>query len=75
MRWGDDGYGADGDDDVDDDHDDARSDDGDGGDDSPLREGIPLRNLPTMKVFSSLCRFHCEECNSPTFALCKLRQL
>ena len=40
MRRSDDGDGADGGADVDDDPDDARSDDGDSGDDSPLREGI-----------------------------------
>ena len=61
MRWDDDGDGADGDYDVDDNPDDARSDDGDGGDDSPSGREFPQRNLPARKVFSSLCHFRREE--------------
>ena len=42
-------------DDDDDDLDDARCDDGDGGDDSPLREGIsPVESLRQEGVFFSL---------------------
>ena len=43
---------GDGDDDDDDAPDDARHDDGDGGDDFPLRGEFPRQNLPARKVFS-----------------------
>ena len=45
------GDGADDDDDDDDDLDDARCNDGDCGDDFPLREGISPVESPTRKVF------------------------
>ena len=56
----DEGDGAD-DDDDDDDPDDARHDDGDGGDDFPLREGISPAESPRQEVVFSLCHFRREE--------------
>ena len=56
----DEGAGAD-DDDDDDDPDDARHDDGDGGVDFPLREGISPAESPRQEGVFSLCRFHREE--------------
>ena len=54
MRWVDDGDGVDGGDDVDDDPDDARCDDGDGGGDFPLWEGIsPAESPLQVGVFFS----------------------
>ena len=55
------GDGADGDDDDDDDPDDARWDEGDGGDDSPVRERISLAESPRQEGVSSLCRFRRKE--------------
>ena len=49
---------ADGDDDDDDDHDDVRCDDGDGGDDSPLREGISPADFCLPESFSLSVVFH-----------------
>ena len=61
MRIYGEGDGAYGDDDDDDDLDDARCDDGDGGDDFPLREGISLAESLHQEGVSSLCRFCREE--------------
>ena len=57
----DEGDGADDDDDDDDDPDDVRHDDGDGGDDFPLREGISPAKSPRRECVFSLCCFHREE--------------
>ena len=55
----DEGDGAD--DDDDDDLDDAWHDDGDGGDDFALREGISPAESPRQEGVFSLYRFHREE--------------
>ena len=55
------GDGADDDDDDDDDLDDARCNDGDGGGDFPLREGISPAESPRQEGVFSLYRFHHEE--------------
>ena len=51
------GDGAGADDDDDDDPDDARHDDGGGGNDFPLREGISPAESPRPEGVFSLCRF------------------
>ena len=56
----DEGDGADDDDDDDDPYD-ARHDDGDGGDDFPLREGISVTESPRQEGVSSLGGFCREE--------------
>ena len=61
MRWDDEDDGADDDDDDDDDLDDARCDDGDGGDDFPLREGIFPAESPRQGGVPSLYGFHREK--------------
>ena len=45
----------------DDDPDDARNNDGDSGDDFPLREGISPAESPCHEGVFSLCRLHREE--------------
>ena len=59
MRWGDDGEGAAGEDGVDDDPDDARRDDGDNGNDFPLREGISPVDLCLPESLFSLSAGFC----------------
>ena len=55
MRWGEDGDGADGEDDVDDDLDDAHDDGDDDGDDLPFREVVsPAESARQRCLFFSV---------------------
>ena len=57
MRWGDSGEGVVGGDGVDDDPDGARRDDGDDGNDFPLREGISPADFCLPESLFSLSGF------------------